>query len=556
MPRAQPAHRRKPDVRPNKRHKTSAIRSGLAARAALLRGIDKMARLVRPTLGPLPRTVAVARITGTRPPEILDHAAIIARRTLEFRDPFENMGGMLIRHLVWRVFDQVGDGGATAAVLAQALVREGGKSIAAGANPVFVKRGIELGLAATRDALQRQARTIDGQDEIARAVAASLHDDQLAAMIGEVVDAVGADGAVIIEDAPGIATVHEYMDGVRWNEGLVSSFMLKHDEATDARLLDPRILITDYVLQRAEQLLAPLEACVAAGARSLLVIAPEVRDGAIGMLVANRDRGVLDAAVAVKAPSFGVQRTNILEDIAIITGGRCISEERGQRLADVTAQDLGKARHAWATRRAFGILGGQGSKPAIRERISDAKAELRLLRSGDQYETNLIRERIGKLAGLAAIVRVGAPTSAEQEERKLRIEAAVKSARSAVQHGVVPGGGAALLACVPFLNNLAPGGEDESVGIRALAHALAQPMRAILRNAGIEPEPVLARARACPGRAFDVVQREWVDPWACGLVDPLPVALAALDTSVSAAMTALTAEVLVHRSEPPTSTEP
>ena len=532
------------------------IRSGSGALLALLRGIDQMTGLVRPTLGPLPRTVAVARIVGDRPPEILDNAALIARRTLQLADPFENMGGMLVRHLMWRVFEQVGDGGATAAVLAQAMLHAGARGIAAGANPVFVRRGMQIGLAAAVAALRAQVRRIDEPDEIARTVAGSLHDPSLAEMIGEVVDAVGADGGIMVEDAQGTATTHEYLDGVRWNEGFVSSFLLKRDEATSTRLLNPRILVTDYVLDRAEHLVPALEACVAAGERNVLVIAPEVRDAAIGLLVANRERGVLEGAVAVKAPSFGAQRAAILDDIAVITGGHCVSQERGERLAHVRIEDLGRARHVWATRLAFGILGGQGDKAAIRERIALAKAELRAFSDADEYTTNLIKERIGKLAGIAAVIRVGAPTSAEQEERKLRVEAAVKTARSALADGVVPGGGAALLACVPALANLAPSDLDESFGVLALAHALAEPMRTILHNAGLEAEPLVAHARACPGRTFDAVQQQWVDPWSAGLVDPLSITLAALETSASTAMTALTAEVLVHRKQPPMSVQP
>jgi chaperonin GroEL len=534
---------------------TNSIRSGSAARAAMLRGIEQMTALVRPTLGPLPRTVAVAHIGGQQPPEILDNAAVIGRRTLELADPFENMGAMLIRHLVWRLFEQVGDGGATAAVLTQALVRGGAKLIAAGVNPVGIRRGMQLGLVEAISALRCQARTIDGPTDIARSVERSVHDAQLAELIGEVVDAVGVDGAIIVEDAPGTTTVHEYLDGIRWNEGYVSSFLLKQDEATSARLLNPRILATNYVLESAEQLLPTLEACVASGDRSLLVVAPEVRDPAIGMLVANRERGVLDTVVAVKAPSFGEQRARILHDIAVITGGRCISQDRGERLADVTVQDLGRARHAWATRRAFGILGGRGNKAAIRERLAEAKAELRLSDRADEYTTNLIKERIGKLAGTAAIIRVGAPTAAEQQERKLRVETAVKAARAAVQEGVVPGGGAALLACVPALENVSTASDDECFGVQALAQALAEPMRAIVGNAGVDDVAVV-QSRACPGMAFDVIERRWVDAYATGLVDPLAVVLAALEISVSSAVMALTAEVLVHRKQPPMSMKP
>jgi len=445
----------------------------------------------------------------------------------------------------------------TAAVLAQSLMHAGVHYVAAGGNPVFVARGMQLGLETAVAELRRQARTIDGPAEIARVVAGSLfqHRSDLAEMLGEVVDAVGPDGAILVEDAPGTTTDREYVDGVRWNEGFVSSFLLRPEEATTSRVLNPRVLITDYALERAEQLVPALEACVGAGDRSLLVVAPEVRDAAVGLLVTNRERRVLDGVLAVKAPGFGIQRTRILEDIAAITGGRSFSVERHDSLAQVTADDLGRARQAWATRIAFGILGGQGSKASIRQRIAEVKAELGAV-GDDEYTARLIRERIGKLAGTAAIVRVGAPSHAEQEQLKLCIEAAVRSARSALSDGVVPGGGTALLACAPALcHRLADLGDDEAFGVRALVQALAEPMRVILANAGLEAAPIVADAQ-CERRVFDVVHRAWVEPWSGGIVDPLTVVSTALETSVSTVTTALTADVLIHRANPPMALEP
>src|SRR6266700_1883884 len=332
-----------------------------------------MAGLIRPTLGPLPRTVAIDRLSGlSQGPEVLDSGAVIARRTIQLADPFEDMGGMLIRHLAWRVHERAGDGSATAAVLAQSLMRAGVRYIAAGGGPVSVTHGMQRGLQAALAALRRQARTIDGPAEIARLLAGNLMSGgaDLAEMLGEVMDSVGPDGSVLVQDAQGTRTEHEYVDGVRWNEGFVSTFLLRPDEATTSRMMNPRIFVTDYWLERAEQLLPVLEACVAAGDRNLFIVAPEVRDSAVGVLVANRERGLLDGVVAVKAPSFGAQRTRILEDIAATTGARCVSQERGDRLTDVISEDLGRARQAWASRMAFGILGGLGDKAAIRQRIA------------------------------------------------------------------------------------------------------------------------------------------------------------------------------------------
>jgi chaperonin GroEL len=523
------------------------------ARAALLRGIDRMSALLRPTLGPLPRTVAIGRLVGGEPPEILDNAAVIARRTIQLADPFETMGAMLVRHLAWRVFDQAGDGAATAAVLGQALAHAGARYIAAGGNPVLVRRGMERGLVVAISELRRQTRTVDGPEEIAGLVASTLRSTELSEMIGEVVDAVGIDGAILVENADGTRTVHEYVDGVRWSEGFVSSFLLPHDQATTLRVLNPRVLVSDFPLERAEQLLPTLEACVAAGERGLLIVAPEVRDSAIGLLVANRERGLLDSVIAVRAPSVGTQRTRILEDLAVITGGHFYAHDRGDRLADVTLENLGRARQAWATRVAFGILGGGGNKASIRQRIAEARAELSTVPHDDAFTSTKIHERIGKLAGLTAIIRVGAPSQAEQEDLKLRIEAAVKSARLALEHGVVPGGGAAMLACVPALEGIDVAG-DEGVGVRALAHAMVEPMRAIVANAGFESGAIVEHARCRGGQVYDVVRRQWVDPWATMLVDPAVVSQTALESSVSMAALALSAEVLVHRRGAPTVT--
>lgn len=521
--------------------------------------MDRMTSLVRPTLGPVARTVAIQRLVGSQPPEILDSAATIVRRTIQLADPFEDMGGMLIRHLVWRVFEREGDGGATAAVLTQSLVHAGTRYVAAGGNPVLVRRGMERGLAVAMAELRRQAQTIDGPTEITNVVAGSVRNSEVADMIGEVVDAVGPDGAILVEDSQGTHTTLEYIDGVRWNEGYVSAFLLRQDEGATARMQNPRVLVTDYALERAEDLLPTLEACVRAGERTLLIVAPEIRDSAVGLLVVNRERGMLDGAVAVKAPSFGPQRTRILEDIAVITGGRCLCQDRQARLADVTIDDLGKARQAWATRFAFGILGGQGSKAAIRHRVAEARAELGTVED-DAYTSEKIKERIGKLAGTAAIIRVGAPSKSEQEDLKLRVEAAVRSARSALRDGVVPGGGAALLACIPALEAMPVTG-DEAVGTSALVHALAEPMRTIVGNAGLDVSSTVHEARrrgASQVRecVFDVVERQWVDRWSGGIVDPLTVTLAALETSVGSAALALTSEVLVRRKNPPMALDP
>jgi chaperonin GroEL len=285
------------------------------------------------------------------------------------------------------------------------------------------------------------------------------------------------------------------------------------------------------------------------------VIASDVRDAAVGVLLLNREKGVLENVLAVKAPSAAEQRTRILEDIAVLTGGRCVRQKLNERLEEVQPGDLGRARQAWATTSAFGILGGAGDRAAIRQRLNLAKGELTV--SGlPEYDRQKIKERIGKLAGTGAIVRVGAPSQSEREELKLRLEAAVQSARLALQEGVVPGGGAALVACLPALESLGLQG-DEAMGVEILARTLTDPLRSIARNAGAEPEAILYEARRRgPGWAYDAIRREWVEPWESGLLDPLAVVRTALQAGVSAGATALTSEVLVHRKKPPVEYQP
>lgn len=537
------------DVTPQRR-----TLQGSAARRALLRGADRMAGVLRPTLGPLARTIAIGAMFGNQPPEVLDNAATIARRTLEVEDPFEDMGAKLIRHVAWRTFDLVGDGSATAAVLAHALVRAGLSYVCAGGNPVAVRRGMERGLVVACDALHKQARTIDGPTEIAGVVRGTIRDAELATMLGEVLDAAGPDGAVLVEDSQSTRTTHTYLDGVRWNEGYLSSFLLRKDQTSGVRMMNPRILVTDFELVRAEDVLSTVEACVGAGERNLFIIAPDIRDSAVGLLVVNRERGLLEGAIAVRAPSIGDQRIEILEDLAVTSGGKFVSQARGDRLADVTIDDLGRARQAWATRVAFGLLGGSGTRERIRQRIATARTELTFVQKNDAFSKGKIQERIGKLAGTSAVIHVGAPTGAERAELKLRIEAAVRSGRSALQSGVVAGGGAALLGCIPALEAMQLEG-DQGVGVDALARALAEPLRTIVSNAGFEPAPIVHRTRTCD-LVYDVVKQTWVNAWTTGLIDPLAVVETALETSVSSAALALTSEVLIHRKNPPVILEP
>ena len=526
----------------------SPIRYGLQARAALLRGADQMAALVAPTLGPVARTVAIAPILGSDPPEVLDTAETIARRTIELADPFENAGAMMLRDMILRVAERVGDGGATSAVLVQALLRDGGRLLAGGLDVSALCQGLRDGLILALTTLDAQAWRIDHPDEIAGVASHSLSDPALAEMLGEILDTVGPDGIVMVENAHGTETSHQYVDGVRWDGGYLSSHLLPFGETT-ARVLEPRILITDLAVERPEQIVPALEACVAAGTPRLVIIAPEVRDAVIAMLPANRQREVLTAALAVGAPSIGYQRTGILEDLAAITGGRCVRTELGDRLENVTYDDLGSARQVWASRQAFGVVGGHGDRAAVRKRLAAVRAEL-AAGQDDAYTRTKVRERLARLTGTGASIQVGAPTQRSRDLLKQQIEAAVTSTRLAIESGVVAGGGGALLACAATLERQAGTG-DHGAGVRLLARALTAPAQVIARNAGLDGRAVVHQRPAddTPS-AFDVLAGAWVDARASGLVDPIGVTRAALEAAVSTAATALTAEVLIRRRDP------
>lgn len=521
------------------------------ARVALLRGVDRMTSLLRPTLGPTARTVAIQGLSKTSAPEILDSAATIARRTIQIDNPWEDMGAMIVRQLAWTVFESAGDGAATAAVLCQGLMHEANRLIAAGGSAMLVKRGIERGLCTALEELRRQSRKIELPDEIARVVLSTLRDQKLAEMIGEVTESVGPDGAVLVEDNRGMTVEYEYIEGVRWDHGYQSYFLLREGEQ-HIRTMHPRILCTDFDLTTAEQLLPTVEACVAAGERNLMVIAPEVSGSALSLLILNRDKGILENVIAAKCPGAGPERQHYLIDLATITGGRAICRDQLGNLDEVILEDLGTARQAWVTVNTFGILGGAGAKGAIRQRINEIKAQLRQTPLDQDHDRKALRERIAKLAGAAAIIRVGAPTSSEQAETRLRVEAAVTAGRSAFVEGVVPGGGAAFVGCIPALERLkAELCGDEAYGVEALTRALRAPMRAIVRNAGLDAASILHGAgERGEGQTYDVLRREWVDAWESGLVDPLPVALTALETAASAAAMALTTDVLVRHKKP------
>jgi len=494
-----------------------------------------MSRLAALTYGPTPRTVAIQRLVGSGPPEILDSAATIARRTIELPDAFENAGAMLVRDTLLRVQERVGDGSAMTAVLLHRLLLESARYLAGGGDPAELRSGLEAGVARVQSALGSQVQPSERLTDIQSLLASLVMDRQVAEVLAEVLDAVGADGVVLVEGGQSLETTREYLDGVHWDEGYLSPHFVK--DGSVARVVQPCILVTDLAIERAEQLVPLLELCVATGRRQLLIVAPEVRDSATGLVVANLQRGVLEGALAVKAPGgYDGERELILEDLAVLTGGRCLRSVAGDRLEQVCAADLGNARQAWARRDAFAILGAAGPRQAIRMRAIGVRADLGAVRD-NPARRRLLEKRLANLAGVAAIVRVGGASDVEREERRLQVEAAMRSAQLALSQGVVPGGGAALILAAAALTH-------RTAAERVLARALASPLRLIARLAGLDPTPIAAQAGCHPGQSFDVLRRCWTST----LVDPYPVVRAALDTSVSAAATALSAEAVVRRS--------
>jgi len=523
------------------------VLSGPAARGALRRGVDLMAEAVRPTLGPLPRTVAVQDVRSGRPIEVLDDAATILRRIIEIPDVYVNMGAMMLRHSVWKTFEAVGDGGAITAVLFQALVRHVSPYVAAGGDPIALRHHLERGLAAVTAALRAQARPLEGPEEIARAAETLCHDAELATMLGEIFDIVGTDGYLQVENlyAPGLE--RQYVEGIHWNQGYVSAYFITDQEKQEARLDHPLILISDLRITAADELVPLLDRLVEAHCPGLVVIADEVSGSALGLLLANHRQGTL-RSVAVKAPSHEPYRSRILQDLAVLTGGRVVTAESGERAANVALADLGRVRQAWANSDNFGLYGGDADPAALRRRIAEVKAELAAATGDDDREQ--ARQRLGKLMGGVAILYVGGPTEGQQQARKALAQRTVTALRSALSHGVAPGGGAAYLACQSALRDL-PASGDQRVTYQALAAALAEPLAAMAANAGVEPRTVIAQVTdSPPWWGFDARTGQIVDMWAAGIVDPVPVLQTALEVAVSGAVMTLGSDVLVHMRAP------
>jgi chaperonin GroEL len=528
----------------------ASILQGERARKALAHGGRTMTALLRPTLGPLARTVAVAGVVDGEPPEILDDGATIARRTVQLDDPFADMGGMLLRHLAWNVHETAGGGATTACLVVQGLVDGAAPYVAAGGDPLLIKRTWQRLLDAALDELRRQMVAIDAIRDLQAIARGSLREPELVEMVAEVMEAVGPDGSVSIEDSATSDSGFHFLEATTWQEGW-ASFGVAAQSGTRIDLEDPAIFLSELPLLTGEELLPGLNACREAGSRNLVVLAPQFGDGALTLLLLNRERGNFETVAAARSPLLGRQQTEAMADLAALTGGRSVNRASWSAGDRVRAEDLGHARQVWMTRREFCIIEGAGDRTRIRERLSAARAMLRAAGDSDKTEIEAIRARIGRLGGVSAVVRIGAATKAARAERKGRVETAVNSLRAALRGGAVPGAGAALVRCAGALELLdLP--DEERPARRIFARALGEPMRAIAENAGLDASMILADALvAPPGRTFDVVRRRWVDAVDGGILDPLETTEVALERSVSMAGMMLTTETLVRRPRPP-----
>jgi chaperonin GroEL len=510
------------------------------ARRRLKDGVDALADAVRVTLGPRGRNVILEKKFG--PPAIVDDGVSVAKE-IELVDPFENLGAQLAREVASKTNDVAGDGTTTATVLAQAIVREGMKMVAAGANPMSLKRGLEAAVDATINSLRRLAEPVAGKEQIAQVATISGHDEEIGEIIADVMEKVGKDGVITVEEGKGIRMDTEFVEGMQLDRGYVSPYFVTNPDRMETVLDNPHILITDKKLSSAQDLVPVLER-VLQSTKNIVILADDVDGEALATLVVNKLRGTINV-LAVKAPSFGDRRKAILEDIAILTGGTFITEDTGRKLETVEVADLGRARRVVATKDDTVIIEGHGSDESIQARIKQIKAQSE--DAASEFDREKLQERLAKLAGGVAIVKVGAATEVELKERKLRVEDALSATRAAVEEGIVPGGGVALIRASRALDRLEKDlSHDEQMGVQILRSALEEPLRMIAENGGEEGAVVVDAVRNGKGAfGFDGETGEYGDLLERGIVDPAKVTRTALENAASIASLVLTTESLV-----------
>jgi len=510
------------------------------ARRALKRGIDALADAVKITLGPKGRNVVLDKKFG--PPTITNDGVTIAKE-IELEDPFENMGAQLLKEAATKTNDIAGDGTTTATVLAQAIVNEGFKNVTAGANPLLLKRGIERGVAAVVDNLKAMSTPVADQTKIAQVAAISAADEEIGKLIADVMDKVGKDGVITVEESKSLKFETEYVEGMQFDRGYISAYFITDSQRMETELDEPYILITDKKISAISDILPVLERFLQVS-KNLVIIAEDVDGEALATLVVNKLRGTLNV-LGVKAPGFGDRRKAMLEDIATLTGGKVISEEVGRKLDSATVQDLGRARRVSSNKDETTIVEGRGSEEAIKGRIQQIRAQIADTTS--DFDREKLQERLAKLAGGVAVIKVGAATEVELKEKKHRVEDALSATRAAVEEGIVPGGGTAFIhslsALDPVVEELSG---DQKTGAAMLRRALEEPLRRICANAGAEGSVVIEEIkRQGKGKGYDAARGEYADMVERGIIDPLKVTRSALENAASIATMILTTETLI-----------
>jgi chaperonin GroEL len=508
------------------------------ARRAMERGVNKLADAVKITLGPKGRNVVLEKKFGS---PTITHDGVTVAKEIELDDPFENAGAQLVREVATKTEDVAGDGTTTATILAQSLIREGLRVVAAGANPMTIKRGIDRAVAATVEEIRKVSKPVETKEAIQSVASISANDPDVGALIADAMDKVGKDGVITVEESKGIETTVEVVEGMMFDKGYISPYFVTDPEKMEAVLEDPYILITDKKISALKDLLPVLEK-IAQVARPVMVIAEDLEGEALATLVVNKLRGTLHSC-AVKAPAFGERRKAILDDIAILTGGQVISDEVGLKLENVDVTQLGRARQIRVRKEETIIVGGAGKQDAIQKRVSQLKKQIDDTES--DYDREKLQERLGKLSGGVAVIKVGAPTEAELKYRKTRTEDALRATRSAVEEGVVAGGGSVLVNATKALAKLEAEG-DERTGVQLVNKALMEPARQLAVNAGQEGWLIVEQLKEKPGgTGYNVLSGKFEDMAKAGIIDPAKVVRSALQNAASVASMLLTTEAMV-----------
>ncbi len=515
------------------------------ARRSLKNGIDIVANAVVTTLGPKGRNVAIDRKFGA---PTITHDGVTVAKEIELENPYENMGAQLIKEAATKTNDIAGDGTTTSTLLAHTIVSEGLKTLAAGGNPMLLKRGIEVAAKKVSEEIKKHAIAISTREDIAAVATTSAQDSSIGELIADVMDKVGKDGVITVEESKGLEFEQEYVEGMQFDRGYISPYFVTDTEHMESVIPEPYILIYDKKISAAQDLVPILEKLVQTGKRDLVIISEDVDSEALATLVVNKLRGMLNV-LAVKAPGFGDRRKAMMQDIAILTGATMISEETGRKLDTAVVADLGRAEKVLADKDNTTLIGGKGDSKAIKGRIEQIRVEID--KTTSDYDREKLQERLAKLSGGVAIIRVGAATETELKEKKHRVEDALSATRAAVEEGIVPGGGVALINAMAVLDDLKLASEDEQIGVKIVRKSLEMPMKKIVENAGMDGAVIIEKVRAeqkskkNTNIGYDIIREDYIDMIKGGLGDPAKVTRGALENAASIAAMILTTEALI-----------